>query len=92
MAAPIEDLKDDAPHLLVVDNDRRLRALLSRYLSENGFRVTVAADAAEARQRLAGLSFDLMIVDVMIAQPKRIQGIYDSLPERKRKGIEDRDG
>jgi two-component system phosphate regulon response regulator OmpR len=40
---------DDAPHVLVVDDDQRLRDLLRRYLSENGFRVTAAGDAAEAR-------------------------------------------
>ena len=57
---------DDATHLLVVDDDARIRKLLSRYLVENGFRVSVAADAAEARRRLAGLAFDLMILDVMM--------------------------
>jgi len=57
---------DDAPHLLVIDDDRRLRELLSRYLSDSGFRVTVAADAAEARRRIEGLTFDLLIVDLMM--------------------------
>lgn len=61
-----EALDDDAPHLLVVDDDRRIRSLLSRFLSERGFRVSVAADAAEARRILVGLDFDLMIVDVMM--------------------------
>jgi two-component system, OmpR family, phosphate regulon response regulator OmpR len=60
------DLTDDAPHLLVVDDDTRIRDLLHRYLSEQGFRVSVAADAQEARRRLNGLSFDLLIVDVMM--------------------------
>ena len=58
--------EDEADHLLVIDDDRRIRALLSRYLSEQGYRVTVAANAAEARKRLRGLSFDLLIVDVMM--------------------------
>lgn len=57
---------DDAPHLLVVDDDTRIRNLLKEYLSENGYRVTVAANAAEARRQLAGLDFDLLIVDVMM--------------------------
>jgi two-component system phosphate regulon response regulator OmpR len=57
---------DDAPHLLVIDDDQRIRVLLSRYLGDHGFRVTMAGDAAEARQRLAGLAFDLLIVDVMM--------------------------
>ena len=57
---------DDAAHLLLVDDDRRIRALMSRYLTRSGFRVTTAADAAQARRHLEGLSFDLMIVDVMM--------------------------
>jgi len=57
---------DAAPHLLVVDDDRRIRALLSRYLGEHGFRVSAAANAAEARRRMEGLAFDLLIVDVMM--------------------------
>ena len=57
---------DDAPHLLVIDDDRRIRELTRRYLAERGFRVTLAADAAEARRHLAGLEFDLLIVDVMM--------------------------
>jgi two-component system phosphate regulon response regulator OmpR len=57
---------DDAAHLLVIDDDTRIRDLLHRYLSEQGFRVTTAADAAEARRKLEGLDFDLLIVDVMM--------------------------
>lgn len=57
---------DDAPHILVVDDDRRIRELLKRYLAENGFRVTTAEHAAEARARLEGLAFDLIVLDVMM--------------------------
>ncbi|MBR0554939.1 response regulator [Ciceribacter sp. L1K23] len=57
---------DDAAHLLVVDDDTRIRDLLQRYLTEQGFRVTVAADAAEARRKLEGLDFDLLVLDVMM--------------------------
>ncbi len=56
----------DAPHILVVDDDRRLRDLLSRYLRANGFRVTVAESAAAARARLQGFDFDLLVMDVMM--------------------------
>ena len=56
----------DAPHLLVVDDDERLRGLLRRYLVDNGFRITLAGDAAEARLKLKSLDFDLLIVDVMM--------------------------
>ena len=59
-------LPDDAPHLLVVDDDSRIRTLLTRYLAQAGYRVTAAADAAEARQRMAALAFDLIVLDVMM--------------------------
>src|SRR5437016_10677824 len=59
-------LADDAPHLLVVDDDRRIRNLLSRFLLGEGYRVTTAATAADARSKLAGLHFDLLILDVMM--------------------------
>jgi len=59
-------ISDDAAHLLVVDDDTRIRALLNRYLMEKGFRVTVAADGAEARRKLEGLDFDLIVMDVMM--------------------------
>src|SRR6267154_3158510 len=57
-------MTDSEPHLLVVDDDLRLRELLRRYLSDSGFRVTGAADAAEARAQLASFAFDLVVLDV----------------------------
>ena len=54
------------PHLLVVDDDPRLRQLLRRYLTENGFRVTIAANAEEARANLVSFAFDLMVLDIMM--------------------------
>jgi two-component system, OmpR family, phosphate regulon response regulator OmpR len=54
------------PHLLVVDDDLRLRELLRRYLTDSGFRVTTAADAVEARANLASFAFDLVVLDVMM--------------------------
>ena len=54
------------PHLLVVDDDERLRALLQRYLSSNGFRVSAAANAADARALMKSMAFDLLILDVMM--------------------------
>lgn len=57
---------DDAPHLLVVDDDTRIRELLREFLAENGFRVTVADSAADARRKLRGLAYDMLIVDVMM--------------------------
>ena len=58
--------EDDAAHVLVVDDDKRLRALLSSYLAKHGHRVTVAASAAEARAFLDGLAFDIIVLDVMM--------------------------
>ncbi len=65
MASPVP-LADDAPHLLVVDDDRRIRDLLSRFLASEGYRVTTADNAADARAKLEGLRFDLLILDVMM--------------------------
>jgi len=60
------EINADDPHLLVVDDDERLRTLLQRYLSKSGFRVTVAANAAEARALIKSLTFDAMVLDVMM--------------------------
>ena len=57
---------DDAPHLLLVDDDRRIRDLLSRFLAGEGYRVTTAMSAVDARAKLLGLHFDLLILDVMM--------------------------
>ncbi len=54
------------PHILVVDDDRRLRELLQRFLVENGYMVTTVEDAGQARARLRGLTFDLIVLDVMM--------------------------
>ena len=54
------------PHLLVVDDDERLRALLQRYLSSNGYRVSAASGAADARALMRSMEFDLLILDVMM--------------------------
>ena len=57
------DASADKPHILVVDDDTRLRELLKSFLSKNGFRVTAAGHAAEARQRLEALDFDLIVLE-----------------------------
>ncbi|CCB64174.1 MULTISPECIES: response regulator transcription factor [unclassified Hyphomicrobium] len=68
MMAPdrTEPLADNAPHILVVDDDQKIRGLLGRFLSSNGFRVTEASDAASARSYMRGLAFDLVLLDVMM--------------------------
>ncbi|MSO75150.1 MAG: response regulator transcription factor [Alphaproteobacteria bacterium] len=57
---------EQARHILVVDDDDRLRKLLARYLGDKGYRVTGAKDATDARAKLAGMAFDLIVVDVMM--------------------------
>src|SRR5262245_58501389 len=66
MAGSVVALPDNAPHLLVVDDDRRIRDLLSRFLFAEGYRVTTANNATEARAKLESLSFDLLVLDVMM--------------------------
>ncbi|HEY0214727.1 MAG TPA: response regulator [Paenirhodobacter sp.] len=56
----------NAPHLLIVDDDERIRGLLQKFLFRNGFLVTAARDAAHARKLLAGLEFNLIVLDVMM--------------------------
>ena len=56
----------EAEHILVVDDDDRLRKLLGRYLRDNGYLVSTASTAAEARAKLDGMTFDLIVLDVMM--------------------------
>ena len=53
-------------HLLIVDDDERIRDLLKKFLLRQGFLVTSARDAAHARRVLSGLDFDLIVLDVMM--------------------------
>ncbi len=54
------------PHLLIVDDDERIRGLLQKFLIRNGFLVSAARDAAHARRILSGLDFDMIVMDVMM--------------------------
>jgi len=56
----------DQPHILVVDDDRRIRDLTARFLSAEGFNVVTATDAADARAKLKALAFDLLVLDIMM--------------------------
>jgi two-component system phosphate regulon response regulator OmpR len=57
---------DEAHHILVVDDDRRIRELIKSYLAEHGFMVTVASSSRDARQRMRGIVFDLLVLDIMM--------------------------
>jgi len=61
-----QPLADDAPHVLVVDDDRRLRELLARFLGDHGYRISVARDTTDARAALSVMQFDGVILDVMM--------------------------
>ena len=63
MRAPPED---NAAHILIIDDDRRIRQLLTKYLTEHDYRVTAAENAAQARARMRGIDFDLLVLDVMM--------------------------
>ncbi len=63
-------------HILVVDDDTRLRALLQRFLRENGFYVSVAKDASFARQQLENYQFDLLIVDIMMPEETGLEFLH----------------
>lgn len=59
-------MMNEQPHILVVDDDERLRRLLKKFLSENGFNVSIAQDAQDARNKLGLLEFDLIVLDLMM--------------------------
>jgi two-component system phosphate regulon response regulator OmpR len=79
-------MTDDKAHILVIDDDRRIRELLQSYLAEAGFRVSVAPTAAAARDKMRGLAFDLLILDVMMpgesgtALAQSLRGINERIP------------
>jgi two-component system phosphate regulon response regulator OmpR len=64
---------DITPHILVVDDDRRIRELITSFLSGHDLRVTAAASAAEARERMRGLAFDLIVLDIMMKEETGIE-------------------
>lgn len=70
-------------HLLIVDDDQRIRQLLQKYLVRNGFLVSIAQDAAQAKRLLCGLSFDLIVLDVMMPDQDGL-----SLTRELREGID----
>ncbi len=59
-------MMEELPHILVVDDDRRLRELLQRYIGEQGFRVTTGENAENARIKLRSFDFDLLVIDIMM--------------------------
>jgi len=62
----IPDAMGETPHLLLVDDERSIREPLAAYLTKQGFRVTQATDAEQARARLAAYAIDLVVLDIMM--------------------------
>jgi two-component system phosphate regulon response regulator OmpR len=75
-------MSGDAPHILLVDDDSRLRVLAGRYLAEQGFRVTQAGSAAAAREQLRAMDFDLLVLDVMMPGETGLEFTGDLRAER----------
>lgn len=63
---PAKNSEPYPPHILVVDDDTRLRSLLKKFLRDNGYMVSAAANAGEARRQMDALTFDLLVLDVMM--------------------------
>jgi two-component system phosphate regulon response regulator OmpR len=96
-------MSHEQPHILVVDDDDRIRGLLKRFLTENGFIVSLAANGEEARTLLASVEFDLLVLDVMMPGvsgfdlTERVRGLSNvpillltarGLPEDRIEGLE----
>ena len=66
-------MENNSAHILVVDDDNRIRSLLQRFLRDNEFYVSVAKDAASAREMLKEYRFDLLIVDIMMPEESGLE-------------------
>ena len=73
MTSQVKNPVNEVHHILVVDDDRRIRELIKSYLMENGFMVSMASSSAEARERMRGLVFDLVVLDIMMPGETGIQ-------------------
>ena len=74
-------MENNKLHILVVDDDDRIRSLLKDYLSENNYIVSTAENADEAKKKINYLKFDIIILDVMMPG----QNGYDLTQEIKKK-------
>ncbi len=77
---PVVD--ENTPHILIVDDDTRIRTLLKKYLSDNGFRTTIAADGREALAQMEHLAFDLVVLDIMMPDLSGLE-VTERLRRRK---------
>jgi two-component system phosphate regulon response regulator OmpR len=75
-------IDENTPHILIVDDDTRIRTLLKKYLSDNGFRTTIAADGREALAQMEHLAFDLVVLDIMMPDLSGLE-VTERLRRRK---------
>ena len=84
LAGQPEPMMEDSPHILVIDDDDRLRSLLKKFLTENDFVVITAKDAGNGRERLKSIDVDLIVLDLMmpgesgLAFAEKLRGFLDS--------------
>jgi two-component system, OmpR family, phosphate regulon response regulator OmpR len=77
-------MSPESPHILVVDDDARLRKLLARYLADHGFLVATAENATDARDKLGSFAFDLIVLDLMMPGES---GLAFAVDLRRRSGV-----
>jgi two-component system phosphate regulon response regulator OmpR len=77
-------MSPESPHVLVVDDDARLRKLLARYLADHGFLVATAENATDARDKLGSFAFDLIVLDLMMPGES---GLAFAADLRRRSGV-----
>ena len=66
-------MNNNIDHILVIDDDNRIRELLGKFLKDNGFFVTLSSDAINAKEKLKEFIFDLLIVDVMMPEETGVE-------------------
>jgi two-component system phosphate regulon response regulator OmpR len=70
-------MSEEKTHILIIDDDDRLRDLIGRFLSDEGYRVTTAASSEEARNRMLGVTFDILVVDIMMPGETGLELVRD---------------
>jgi two-component system phosphate regulon response regulator OmpR len=70
-------MSEEKSHILIIDDDDRLRDLIGRFLMDQGYRVTTTASSEEARNRMQGMAFDILVVDIMMPGETGLELVHD---------------